>query len=162
MIVLRYVYVLALVVWLGGLLVAGGIVAPSVFAALELASPAEGGVLAGHVFGEVLRRVHLLAYAAGGAMLLALTLQRFIGARPKHYGIRAAVVAIMLAGSLVSGRWISPRVEAIAARVATPIASLPETDATRTEFYRWHGMSNLLLAATAAGGLVLLGWEARE
>jgi hypothetical protein len=161
MFLLRYFYILALVVWIGGLVVAGAIVAPSVFDVLQ-ASTTDGRVLAGAVFGEVLRRVHLLAYAMAGLMLVTLTLQRVLGPRPINFGIRAAIVGSMLAVALVSGYVISPRVEAIARAVNGPIASLPTEDPRRLEFFRLHGLSNLLLALTAVGGLVLLWWEARE
>jgi uncharacterized membrane protein len=160
MFLLRYLYILALVIWIGGLVVAGAIVAPSVFEALQRAP--DGRVLAGAVFGEVLRRVHLLAYAMAAVMLVALVIQRVLGPRPINFGIRAAIVGTMLAVTIVSGYVISPRVEAIARTVDGPIASLPTGDARRTEFYRLHGWSNLLLAVTALGGLVLLWWEARE
>ena len=74
MLALRYLYVLALVVWLGGIVMAGAVVAPSVFAVLELRDPELGRVAAGQVFGEVLRKLHLLGYGAGAVMLLILTL----------------------------------------------------------------------------------------
>ena len=162
MFLLRYLYILALVIWLGGLIVAGAIVAPSVFAVLQASSPSDGRVLAGAVFGDVLRRVHLLGYALGGAMLVALTVQRVLGPRPVRYGVRTAIVGTMLGASLISGYVINPRVAAIARKVEGPIASLSDTDARRIEFYRLHGWSNLLLVSTALGGLVLLAWEARE
>ncbi len=160
MFLLRYLYILALVIWIGGLVVAGAIVAPSVFEVLQRAP--DGRVLAGAVFGEVLRRVHLLAYAMAAVMLVAFGIQRVLGPRPISFGIRAAIIGTMLAVTIVSGYVISPRVEAIARTVDGPIASLPTGDARRTEFYRLHGWSNLLLAVTALGGLVLLWWEARE
>ena len=161
MFLLRYLYILALVIWVGGLVVAGAIVAPAVFDVLQAAST-DGRVLAGLVFGEVLRRIHLLAYAMAAVMLLALTLQRVLGPRPINFGIRAAIVGTMLAVALASGYVISPRIEAIATAVKGPIASLPADDPRRIDFYRLHGWSNLLLMCTAVGGLALLWWEARE
>ena len=56
MFVLRYVYVVALVVWVGGLIVAGAFVAPALFGVLQAEAGTAGRVLAGAVFGEVLRR----------------------------------------------------------------------------------------------------------
>jgi hypothetical protein len=162
MVVLRYLYVLALVIWVGGLAVAGAIVAPAIFEVLQGTAGSNGPVIAGAVFGEVLRRMHLVAYAMAAVMLIALSMQRVLGPRPISFGIRAAIVGTMLAITIVSGAVISPRVEAIARSVDGPIATLPAGDARRAEFYRLHGWSNLLLAATAVGGLVLLWWEARE
>ena len=42
MLALRYVYVLALVVWLGGMVILGALVAPTVFQVLQSADPAGG------------------------------------------------------------------------------------------------------------------------
>ena len=159
---LRYLYVLALVIWMGGLVVAGVIVAPAVFDVLQNGTGPDGRVLAGAVVGEVLRRLHLLAYAMAAVMLITLLLQRVLGPRPISFGIRATIVGVMLGVTVVSGRVISPRVEAIARSVDGPVVSLPAGDARRAAFYRLHGWSNLLLAATALGGVVLLWWEARE
>ena len=47
MVLLRYLYVVALVLWVGGLVVAGALVAPSVFGVLQAWNATEGRVLAG-------------------------------------------------------------------------------------------------------------------
>ena len=159
---LRYLHVLALVLWLGGLVVAGAIVAPSVFGVLEKVDAMEDRVLGGQVFGEVLRRLHLLAYAMAGVMIVALTVHRLLGSRPVAYGIRVTIVGLMLALTVASGLGVSPRVESLQHQVEGPISALPADDARRVEFNRLHGVSSLLLSITAAGGLVLLFWEARE
>ncbi|PHY08357.1 MAG: hypothetical protein CK533_13695 [Acidobacterium sp.] len=102
MILLRYLYVLALVVWLGGMVVAGGVAAPSIFAVLQEWNPVEGRVLAGRVFGEVLQRLYWLGYASAAVMFVALTLHRLLGARPIRYGVRATILASMVALTLVA------------------------------------------------------------
>jgi hypothetical protein len=159
---LRYLYVLALVVWVGGLAVAGLVVAPIVFGTLEAWNPSEGRVLAGEVFGAVLARVHVVAYAAGGVMIVALVAQRLVGPRPPSFGIRVALLALMLAIMVYSGAVLAPRIDRVQASVSGPINALPEGDARRVEFDRLHGLSTTLVTAALAGGLVLLGWEARE
>ena len=160
--VLRYCYAVALAVWLGGMVVAGLVVAPSVFGVLQGLEPATGRGLAGKVFGEVLRRLNLVAYAAGGVMLLSLTLHRVLGARPVGYGLRAGLIGAMLGLTLISGVGIIPRVEAIQQTVSGPVSALPADDSRRLEFDRLHGLSSALFSATAIGGLILLLWEARE
>ncbi len=159
---LRYLYILALVIWLGGIVVAGAIVAPAVFGVLQDWNPVEGRMLAGRVFGEVLQRLHWLAYAMGSVMFVALTLHRLLGARPEKYGIRASIMSVMLLLTLYSGYMVTPRVATLQAEVGGPIAALADTDARKVEFNRLHGLANMLLAATAVGGLMLLWWEARE
>ncbi len=162
MFLLRYLYILSLSIWLGGMAVAGLIVAPSLFGALEAWNPVEGRVLAGQVFGNVLQRLHVVFYAAAAVMLVTLTVRRLLGPRPVVYGIRASIIAAMLGMTLASGLGVSPRVEAMQKEIGTSVASLPESDPRRASFYRLHGLSNLLLSATAIGAALLLFWEARE
>ena len=99
---LRYAYVLALVTWLGGMTIAGLVVAPVTFGVLEAWNPSTGRVLAGDVFGAVLSRMNLVAYVAGGVMFLVLTMQRVLGPRPRSYGIRVALIILMLSLTLYS------------------------------------------------------------
>jgi hypothetical protein len=162
MVLLRYLYVVALVVWVGGLVVAGAIVAPSVFGVLQAWNESEGRVLAGQVFGAVLLRLTWLSYAMGLVMFITLTLHRLLGARPLKYGVRVGIMGVMLAMMLAMGFYIIPKVNSIQAQVTGPVSALPDTDARRVEFNRLHGLSNILFSITAIGGLALCWWEARE
>jgi uncharacterized membrane protein len=158
----RYLYILALVTWLGGMLVAAAVVAPATFEVLEHWDPKTGRVLAGQVFGEILRRFHVLAYAAASVLLVTLTVQRLIGPRPRASGIRAGIIATMLGAMAYSGFIVIPQVEALQRSVEGPVNRLPAADPRRQEFDRLHGLSSMLLSATAIGGLLLLAWEIRE
>ena len=162
MFLLRYLYVVALVLWVGGLIVAGALVAPSVFGVLQAWNATEGRMLAGQVFGEVLLRLTWLSYAMGAVMFVALTLHRLLGARPLKYGVRVGIMTTMLTMMFATGFYIIPRVNAIQAGVSGPVSSLPDTDARRAEFDRLHSISNILFSITAIGGLALCWWEARE
>jgi hypothetical protein len=162
MILLRYLYVVALVLWVGGLVVAGALVAPSVFGVLQAWNQLEGRVLAGQVFGEVLLRLTWLSYVMGAVMFITLTLHRLLGARPIKYGIRVGIMALMLVMMMVTGFYLIPEVDAIQAEVSGPVAELPDTDPRRVAFNRLHGLSNILFSITALGGLALCWWEARE
>jgi Domain of unknown function (DUF4149) len=162
MFVLRYLYILALCVWLGGMTVAGLVAAPTIFDVLEAWNPEQGRVLAGQVFGQILARLHTLFYASAVVMLVTLTIRRLLGPRPVAYGIRAGLVGAMLGLTLASGFGISPRVEAMQREIGASVASLPQDDPRRASFYQLHGLSNLLLSATAVGALLLVFWESRE
>jgi Domain of unknown function (DUF4149) len=162
MFVLRYLYILALGVWLGGMAVAGLVVAPTTFEVLEGWNAVEGRVLAGLVFGRILAKLHLILYGAAGLMLVTLTIRRLLGPRPAAYGIRATVIVAMLGLALASGFGISPRVEAMQREIGGSVAALPDTDPRRASFYQLHGLSNLLLSATMIGALLLVFWESRE
>jgi hypothetical protein len=160
--VLRYSYIVALVVWVGGTVVAGAVVAPSVFGVLQAWNPGEGRVLAGQVFGTVLQRLQLIAYGAGALMIVALGLQRLIGPRPVAFGIRVGIIVVMLGLTLYSGLVIGPRIETLQQAVAGPMNQLPVDDPRRIEFDGLHSLSTTLFTLAGAGGLILLLWEARE
>ncbi|MCI0437223.1 MAG: DUF4149 domain-containing protein, partial [Gemmatimonadetes bacterium] len=153
---------LALVMWLGGMTTAGAIVAPLTFAVLERWDPATGRVLAGQVFGAVLGRLHVVAYVAGAVMVLVLTIQRLLGPRPKSYGVRIALLGLMLAATAYSGAVLSPEINRLQSQAHEPMTHLRAEDPRRVAFDRAHRLSTTLVSATLVGGLVLLGWESRE
>jgi hypothetical protein len=161
MLAARYVYLLALTVWLGGMIALGGIAAPAAFQVLQGRDPVVGRVLAGAVFGETLRRFHLVSYGAAGVMLLALGVMALLGPRPAPFRVRVAVIVAMLAVSLYSGIALSGRIERLRGEIGGSVQNLPDTDPRKAEFGRLHGLSTVLMLVNVAGGLVLLYWEAR-
>src|SRR5262245_4512606 len=162
MLALRYVYVLALVVWLGGMLILGAIVAPTTFEVLQASAGAQGRELAGAVFGSTLERFHYIAYGSGTLLLLTLAAMRVLGPRPAHGGIRAAIVAVMLGVALYSGFVVLRQIDAVQADVGGLPSRLPAGDARRVRFDALHVLSTRLMMFNIAGALVLLYWEARE
>ena len=135
MIVLRYLYMLALVAWLGGMLALTGLAAPSIFTVLEHQSTSAGHMLAGAVFGDILRKFQLAAYVCGIVMLATLMGMRLLGPKPVHFAARFATVFAMFAISVYSAFGGSSRFERV---------------------------SMTLMMVNVAGGLSLLYWEARE
>lgn len=162
MFLLRYLYVVALVLWVGGLIVAGAVVAPSVFGVLQAWNASEGRILAGQVFGAVLLRLTWLSYVMGVVMFVTLTLHRLLGARPLKYGIRVGIMALMLLMMLAMGFYLIPEINELQAQVTGPVSALAAADPRRVEFDKLHGYSNILYVITAIGGLALCWWEARE
>lgn len=162
MVVLRYAYVLALVVWVGGLVAAGAFVAPAIFGALDAEAGASGRMLAGAAFGEVLRRVLVAGDWAGGVMLVTLTALRLLGPKPIGYGVRAAVLAVMLAVNAYTAHVILPEAESLRQAIQAPMATLPEADPRRSRFDRLHQLSTMLVTGIALAGVAVAAWEARE
>ena len=162
MVAVRYVYVLALAAWLGGMVVLGAIVAPTTFQVLQTAAPDTGRALAGELFGAVLARFHYLAYAAGGTLLVALIAMRVLGPRPHAFAFRAGLVLAMLIVAVYSGIVVLGTIDAIQAAAGGLPSLLPADDARRIRFDELHRLSTRLMMANIAGTLVLLYWEARE
>jgi len=164
MLALRYAYVLALVVWLGGMVVLGALVAPSVFQVLQARAPEAGRVLAGAVFGTILTRFHLLSYICGSAILAVLLIMAVLGPRPPAFAVRTLIVLAMLAVAAYSGFVVLRSVNDLQREIGEAVSpsSLPADDARRVRFDQLHALSTRLMMLNLVGGLVLLYWEARE
>ena len=159
---LRYVYVLALVVWLGGMVVLGAVVAPATFQTLQASEPITGRELGGAVFTAILERFHYIAYAAGGLLLLTLAAMALLGPRPRGLAARSALVAVMLGIALYSGVVVLRSADGIRRDVGGQPSRLPVTDARRVRFDELHVLSTRLMMVNVIGALALLFWEARE
>ena len=137
MFALRYVALLALVIWVGGLLALGAIAAPSIFAVLAVSQPDEGRTLAGALFGEILHRFHMVSYAAGALLLGTLLLRRVLGPGPRRFAWRAGIATVMLAASAYSGLVVASRIAQIQGAIGAAPSSLPAGDA-RLLFDGWE------------------------
>jgi Domain of unknown function (DUF4149) len=159
---LRLASLLALGAWIGGLVVLGGLVAPAVFAVLEARDPVAGRTLAGLLVGTIFDRFQHVVWALGGLQLALLGARAAIGPRPWRFGLRMWTVTLMVAVSLGSGLVVGPRIDAIRAEVAGPVASLPDTDARKIAFGRLHALSSGLMLLTIAAGIGLFWAEVRD
>ena len=81
----RYLYVLALAIWLGGMALAGAVVAPTIFSVLEAWNGPAGRVLAGDLFGAILRRLYVVGAVAAGRDV-------FRADAPAHHWAAAAIL----------------------------------------------------------------------
>jgi uncharacterized membrane protein len=162
MLALRYVYVLALVIWLGGMAVLGAVVAPATFQVLQASAPSIGRALAGDLFGQILARFHYVAYASGGIMLLSMVAMGLLGPRPRAFAVRIAIVSVMLLIAMYSGFIVLTSIDAIQLEAGRLPSLLPAGDPRRLRFDELHQLSTRLMMVNMAGALVLLYWEARD
>ena len=158
----RYVYILALVVWLGGMVVLGAIVAPATFQVLQASEPATGRELGGAVFTTILERFHYVAYGSGALLLVTLALMAVLGPRPRNLAVRFSLISAMLAIALYSGAVVLRSADGIRQEVGGLPSRLPAGDARRVRFDELHVLSTRLMMVNLAAALALLFWEARE
>lgn len=159
---LRYLYVLALGVWLGGMVVLGVIVAPSTFQVLPASAPEMGRALAGELFGTILARFHYVAYTCGGVLLVSIGAMAVLGPRPRAFAVRLGLIVVMLLVSLYSGLIVLQTIDAIQLEAGRLPSLLPAGDPLRVRFDSLHQLSTRLMMANILGALVLLYWEARD
>jgi len=162
MLLLRVASFVVLSIWVGGLAVLGFVAAPMIFSALEAHDPATGRALAGLVFGVVFERFQYWAWLLGGLSMALLLARALLGPRPRRLAWRLWLVAGMLALSVVTSRYISPKIDRIRQDTAGNVSSLPDTDPRRVEFGRLHGLSNIFMLVTLIGGVGLIWMEADE
>lgn len=159
---LRYAAVLALVIWVGGLVALGAIAAPAAFDVAAARHLPDARLVAGALFGEMLRRFTLVCYGAGAVLLLTLIARRILGPRPHRFGWRAGLTLLMLATTAYAGVVVASRIQQLQHEMGVSPSSLPESDARRQEFGRLHGLSTALQLVPLLGGLALLFWEIKE
>ena len=164
MLVLRFATVLAIAVWIGGLLVLGAIAAPAIFDVVALRQVPDARLLSGAIFGEVLRRFHLVSYGCAAIILIALSIRAVLGPRPRRFSTRFALTLLMLGGALYSGMVLSSRIAQVQREIGVGVApsSLPAGDPRRVAFGRLHGQSTLVQLVPIVGGLVLMLFELRD
>lgn len=160
--VLRFLSLVSLGLWVGGLAVLGGVVAPGLFDMLGAADSAGGRDQAARLFGEILNSFLYVSWALGGMVVTSLGLRAALGPRPRRLAIRLWTTGLMVAASVVTASVISPRIDAIREATAGPVSGLAPTDPARVNFGRLHGASTGLLLLTVIAGVGLMWTEARD
>ena len=161
MLALRYAALLALAVWVGGLIALGAVVAPALFDALGR-SGGGGRMQAAAIFADMLRGFHRIAYVCGAVMLTSLAARGVLGPRPRRFAIRAVIAGLMLGATAWTGLVVAPRIARAQREIGAAPSSLPEGDARRIEFARLHRLATTLSLVPLLGGVALLVWEMRD
>lgn len=150
LITLRFVRLLALVLWLGGLIFFGAVMAPVAFHVLPTTH------LAGTVVGASLRHLHIIGMVCA-ALLIITTL---LLARTRRALIFCGITAVMLLLTAYSQFSVIPRMDAD--RAAAGEITHDCTSAPCTDFNRLHPLSERVEGAVMIGGLALVVMLAAE
>ncbi len=162
MTLLRFIALVALAFWVGGLVVLGLLGAPSLFATLQSHDPVGGRELAGAAFGAMFLTFQYYALAAGVVLIVSIGFRAALGPRPHHFKARMWVATVMLAATATTIFVITPRIDAIRVATSGAIANLPVDHPQRIAFGRWHGASSGLMVLTILAGLGLLWKESSD
>jgi uncharacterized membrane protein len=147
---LRFLMLLSLVVWIGGLIFFAFVLAPTAFQVLPNTH------LAGNLVGRSLNKLHWVAIVSGILFLISSLLYSYLAQGTAHmFAMRHILVCLMLALTLVSQFWIIPRMDTLRAQVGD-FASVPLTDAARVQFDALHVWSTRLEGAVLLLGLAVV------
>lgn len=139
---LRVLQLLALVVWVGGLIFFAFALAPTAFGVLPNTHEA------GLIVGASLRKLHGMGLVAGAVFLLAA----LAGTKRGRWWVGAALVAGMMVLTAGSQWEILPRMEVDRAAAGGDVASADLVNPARVDFDRLHRLSERV-----EGGVLLLG-----
>ena len=147
---LRYLMVLSLVVWIGGIIFFAFVVAPSLF----MIVPSQH--VAGLVVGRSLTSLHWIGMVAALVFLISgMMASRGMG--------KLVLVGIMLVLTLILQFGIVRRMEQLRASVPNAdVSVLTTNDPTRAQFDRLHSYSTKLEGSVLLLGLVTIFLVARE
>jgi uncharacterized membrane protein len=154
---LRFLMLLALVVWIGGLIFFAFVLAPTVFAPGLLPTRH----LAGEIVGRSLGALHWMGIVSGIVFLVISAIYNRIafGSTRSPAG-RHLLIALMLLLTLISQFAISPKMHALRAEAGV-IDSLALDSPVRMEFDRLHVWSEKFEETVFLLGLVALFLTAR-
>jgi hypothetical protein len=143
---LRFLILLALIVWIGGIIFFAFVLAPTLFSVLPTTK------LAGDVVNATLTKLHWMGLFSGVVFLicsLPYNWQKHVQLRP--FALSHIFVVLMLAFTMVSQFGITPRMRELRAEMQ-PGDNIAWNDSRRVEFDRLHAWSTRL-----EGGVLFLG-----
>ena len=145
---LRFVMVLSLVLWIGGLIFFAFVLAPTAFTVLPDTH------LAGNVVGRALGKLHWIAIFSGIVFLISSLLYSRLTEGTAHaFAMRNVLIVLMLGLTLFSQFWIIPRMDTLRAQVGN-FAQIPLDNPARAQFDALHVWSTRVEGAVLLLGLV--------
>ncbi len=154
---LRFLMLLSLVVWLGGLIFLAFVEAPTAFSPGLLPTRHMAGAIVGHSL-DVL---HYMAIVSGIVFLISsMAYGRMTAGTARPLAGRHLLIVLMLLLTMISQFAISPKMHAIRAEAGV-IDNLPLDSPLRLEFNRLHAWSEEFEEGVLLLGLVALYATAR-
>ena len=147
----RFLTILSLVVWVGGIIFFSAVVAPALFSSFEKPELAAG------VVGVSLTALHWIGLGCG-VVLFVLT---FLVPPGKARAVRTLVGSMILL-TAIAQFVVMPQMQRIRNLVGGSIEALPQKDAARAALDRLHPFSIGLEGATLVAGMVVIGFISQE
>jgi uncharacterized membrane protein len=156
---LRFLMLISLVVWIGGLIFFAFVLAPTAF---TIPAVLPNTHLAGNVVGRALGKLHWIAIISGIVYLAtSLLYSRLTDGTAHIFAARHVLVCLMLALTLISQFGIMPRMQVLRASLGE-VSAVPVENPLRAEFDSLHVWSTRVESAVLLMGLVVAYLVARS
>jgi hypothetical protein len=153
---LRAVMLLALIVWIGGIIFFSFVVAPTLFSVLPTRE------LAGSVVTRCLGALHWIGLVSGLVFLFcSITYNQIRFAAPRLFSATHVLLVVMLVLTAISQFRITPKMQALRSEMHA-IDNVPAADPRRMEFNRLHQWSTRAEGGVLLCGLVVVWLTARR
>jgi uncharacterized membrane protein len=153
---LRFLMLLSLVCWIGGLIFFAFVLAPTAFSVLPTTH------LAGNVVGRALGKLHWIAIVSGVVYLMSsLLYSRLTDGTVHLFAARHVLLCLMLALTLVSQFGIIPRMDFLRASLGE-VSAAPIDNPQRVQFDALHVWSTRVEGAVLLLGLVVAYLTAQQ
>ncbi len=154
----RYLMLLSLVVWIGGLIFFAFVVAPTVFHPGILPTRQ----LAGNVVNRSLGMLHVIGVGCGIVFAITSMIDaHVVNGTAEPFALRHLLVYAMIILTLISMFAIGSRMQVLRQQMIV-IDEVPHDDARRVEFNRLHVWSTRIEGTVLVVGLALLYLTARR
>ena len=146
MTIIRFIHLLSLVVWIGGMIFFSFIAAPSIFKAL----PRE---TAGDVVGDIFPKYWLMGYLCSITALATIIILSYI---ERSYPLaRVGLLVLMTALTFYSGLVVGAKAREVKAQIRM-IEDVSKKEILKSEFNTLHKMSTILNISILILGLVVI------
>jgi uncharacterized membrane protein len=150
---LRFLMLLSLVVWIGGLIFFAFVLAPTAF---NIPAVLPNTHLAGNVVGRTLSKLHWIAIFSGLVYLMSsLLYSRFTDGTAHVFALRHVLLCLMLALTLISQFGIIPRMDVLRASLGD-VNAAPVDNPERVQFDALHVWSTRVESGVLLVGLVVV------
>jgi uncharacterized membrane protein len=147
---LRFLMLLSLVVWIGGLIFFAFVLAPTAFTVLPTTH------LAGNVVGRTLSKLHWLGiFSAIVYLISSLLYSRLTDGAAHVFALRHVLLCLMLALTLISQFGIIPRMDVLRASLGD-VNAAPIDNPERVQFDALHVWSTRVESGVLLAGLVVV------
>src|SRR6267154_4094259 len=153
---LRFLMLLSLVCWIGGLILFAFVLAPTAFSVLPTTH------LAGNVVGRALGKLHWIGIISGIVFLASsMFYSRLTDGTPHVLAARHVILCLMLALTLISQFAIIPRMDTLRTSLGE-VQSVPVDNPERVQFDALHGWSTRVEGAVLLLGLMVVYLTAQQ
>lgn len=160
---LRSLILLALAVWIGGLLFFGAVLAPVAFGTVMpmFSDPAFGIHIAGTIVRVSLMRLHDVGLVCGFVLLVSILVERIAHFTQRSLMPQLVLLAAMLGLTAYSQFFVIPRMDTLRVQHSAAVDNPTSTDPARMEFNKLHNLSTNLEGVVLVCGIGLIVLYAR-